>query len=59
MNFVTVAFYKLDSGFLDHPEHADLQDGSTCLVAFIRKGILTVASLGDSICTLVRKDTTY
>jgi len=31
-------------------------DGTTCLMAIIQAGKLTVASLGDSVGTLVRRD---
>ena len=32
------------------------QDGTTCLMALIEQGSLTMASLGDAMGTLVRKD---
>jgi serine/threonine protein phosphatase PrpC len=36
-----------------------VQDGSTCLTAMIQQGQLRVASLGDSICTLMKHDGTF
>ena len=37
----------------------ELSDGSCCILALIQSGKVTVANLGDSICTLVKKDRSW
>ena len=36
-----------------------MTDGTTCLLGLILSGKLTIANLGDSIATLVRKDSSW
>ena len=34
-------------------------DGSTCILGLILNGKLTIANVGDSVATIVRKDGTW
>jgi len=56
---ISAVYRELDSEFLEHASANSLQDGSTCLLALIQQGQLSVASLGDSICTLIKSDSSF
>ena len=46
----------MDSDFLALARASDFADGTTCLIALILHGRLTVANLGDSSALLVRNN---
>ena len=52
-------FKQLDEQFLQIARQECSPDGSTCLLALVLNGRLTVANIGDSIATLARKDGTW
>ena len=49
-------FKQLDEQFLSIARQDCSPDGSTCLLALVLNGWLTVANIGDSIATLAHKD---
>lgn len=49
-------FKQLDDEFLSIARQENSPDGSTCLLGVVLNGRLTVANIGDSIATLVKKD---
>ena len=49
-------FKQVDEEFLSIARQDCSPDGSTCLLGIILNGRLTVANIGDSIATMVRKD---
>ena len=51
-----VVFKQLDEQFLSIARQECSPDGSTCLLALVLNGWLTVANIGDSIATLAHKD---
>jgi serine/threonine protein phosphatase PrpC len=44
----------MDAGFLKVAKSKNYSDGTTCLMALINNGVLTVANVGDSSALLVR-----
>lgn len=52
-------FESVDKEFIEIANQDELSDGSCCILALVQSGMLTVANLGDSVCTLVRKDKSY
>lgn len=54
-----VVFESVDKEFIEIANQDELSDGSCCILALIQSGFLTVANLGDSVCTLVKKDKSY
>lgn len=54
-----VVFESVDKEFIEIANQDELSDGSCCILALIQSGVLTVANLGDSVCTLVKKDKSY
>ena len=55
----SVVFQRLDNEFLTLARQECSLDGSTCLLGLVLNGQVTVANLGDSIATLVRKDGSF
>lgn len=53
---IIVVFNQVDNEFLQVARHEISTDGSTCLMGLVCNGRLTVANIGDSIATLVKKD---
>ena len=49
-------FLNLDGDFISHARTNRIRDGSTCILGLILNGKLTIANLGDSVGTLVKKD---
>ena len=41
---------------MSHAKQNLITDGSTCVLGLIHNGQLTVANVGDSVATLVKKD---
>ena len=43
---------------MSHAKQNGLTDGATCVLGLILNGKLTVANVGDSVATLVKRDVT-
>ncbi len=52
-------FESVDQEFIEIANLDELSDGSCCILALVQSGMLTVANLGDSVCTLVKKDRSW
>ena len=52
-------FKQVDDEFLQIARQDNSPDGSTCLLGMLLNGRLTIANLGDSVATLVRRDGTW
>jgi serine/threonine protein phosphatase PrpC len=50
-----IAIKILDRKFLKIAKAKSMSDGSTCLMAMVANGQLTVANVGDSSALLIRK----
>ncbi len=46
----------MDGDFISHAKQNNLADGTTCVLGLILNGKLTVANVGDSVATLVKRD---
>lgn len=56
---ISQVFKQLDEQFLSIARQDCSPDGATCLLGVVLNGRLTIANIGDSIATLVRKDGTW
>lgn len=56
VTFNCLVFQNLDGDFLSHAKQNLITDGSTCVLGLILNGKLTVANVGDSVATLVKRD---
>lgn len=49
----------LDQQFCAQAAQFNYSSGSTCILGLIMAGKLTIANVGDSVATLVRKDSSW
>jgi serine/threonine protein phosphatase PrpC len=54
-----LVFAQLDSNLTNQAAINGDSDGTTCLMALVQWGKLTIASLGDSVGTLIKKDGSF
>jgi len=54
-----IVFKQVDEEFLQIARQDCSPDGTTCLMGMLLNGKLTVANIGDSVATLIRRDGTW
>ena len=56
---IYLAFLTIDEQFCNLARKFNYGCGTTCLLGIVMNGKLTLANLGDSVATLVRKDSSW